>query len=61
MHAMQCVKADKFCIGWLIPVFPLEPTTVQACRHTADAWGVHLILDDASLYCVGVLTEVLHG
>ncbi len=56
---MQCIalKLTKLCIGWLIPAFPDEPAAVHACTdavHTADALGVHLILDDLCLYCAGV-------
>ena len=57
---MQCFKADKVCTGWLIPVFPFEPTALHACTdfvHSADVWGVHLILDDAR--CAGILVGVI--
>ena len=62
IHAMQCFEADKVCTGWLSPVFSFEPTAVQACTdfmHTADVWGVHLILDDARRHCAGDLIDII--
>lgn len=61
---MQCFEADITCTGRLIPVFPFESTAVQACTHvmhTVDAWGLHLIMKDASINYLEAVTEVLHG